>query len=68
MAYYPFYIPDTYLQAVRHIPNNYPYYRVSEINNTARAHKHQDELKRRLKFAKHTKKQQGKGLNFDQYA
>lgn len=68
MGYYPFYIPDTYLQAVKYIPNSYPYYRVQEIDPTARVHKRQTPLKRNLKFEKNINKQQGKGLNFDQYA
>jgi hypothetical protein len=68
MAYYPYYVPDTYLLAVKYIPNTHRYYRVKEVDSTARLHKEQDRLKRRNKLTKNLKRQKDKGLYFDQYA
>lgn len=68
MAYYPYYVPDTYLQAVKYIPNNYRYYKVKEVDSSTRLNREQDRLKRRLKFDKNINKQKNQGRHFDQYA
>jgi hypothetical protein len=66
MGYYPPYIPDTYLQTVKYIPNSYD--SVKKVEPVAKKHIDGHRLERNIELSQKTKDQEGKGFFFDQYA
>jgi hypothetical protein len=66
MGYYPPYIPDTYLQAVKYIPNSYD--SVKKVEPVTKKHIDSHRLEKNIDLSQKTKDLQGKGFFFDQYA
>jgi hypothetical protein len=66
MGYYPPYIPDTYLQAVKYIPNSFE--TVKKIEPVTKKHIEDYRLKRNIELSQKSRDLEGKGFFFDQYA
>jgi hypothetical protein len=68
MGYYPPYIPDTYLQAVKYIPNSSM--SVKKVERVTKKHIDEHRLQHNIhtQLPQKEKERQGKGLFFDHYA
>jgi hypothetical protein len=66
MGYYPPYIPDTYLQSVKYIPNSYD--SVKKVEPVTKKLIDSHRLEKNIDLSQQAKDLQGKGFFFDQYA
>jgi hypothetical protein len=66
MGYYPPYIPDSYLQAVKYIPNSYE--PIKKVEPVTKKDIDSHRLDKNMEISQKPQDQEGKGFFFDQYA